>query len=192
MPLPNHRPSRLPALRVCVPALLLTLAFPFPSHAAPLVPGQGLSAGGGDCTGGAMRATFALGQPGAGLLEGGSIRAFAQWLQRPTIAVLDVGPGIPHAGGLAFAAYPNPFADRIVVRFTSSAQGSETGRVRLELFDVSGRLVRRLVDGVLPSGAHDVTWDARDGSGALAPAGLYLCRFQDGENAIVRRLTLVR
>lgn len=171
---------------------VLAFALPAPAPAAPLAPGSGLASAGGDCTGGGMRLTFALGEPGAGPLSGGSTRAIAQWLRRPALAVLDAGPGAPHAGGLCFSAYPNPFADRIVVRFSSAPAGSAASRVRLELYDISGRLVRRLVDADLPAGSHEVAWDGRESAGALAPAGLYLCRLQDGPNTLVRRLTLVR
>ncbi|MGH7731472.1 MAG: FlgD immunoglobulin-like domain containing protein, partial [Candidatus Eiseniibacteriota bacterium] len=50
------------------------------------------------------------------------------------------------------------------------------GEVRLEIFDPQGRIVSTLATGPLPAGRHARTWDARDRSGRLAPAGVYLAR----------------
>ena len=52
------------------------------------------------------------------------------------------------------------------------------GRGSLSVFDVSGRLVRRPVDGQMPAGEHDVLWDGHGGSGHEVAAGLYLYRLE--------------
>jgi len=55
--------------------------------------------------------------------------------------------------------------------------------VTLELFDVRGRLVERLVDGVRPAGRHSVEWRvARGGS------GLYFLRLRSSGLTLVRKL----
>ncbi len=46
----------------------------------------------------------------------------------------------------------------------------------LTIYDVSGRLIRRLVNGTYPAGVHQVVWDARDESGAPVASGVYLYR----------------
>jgi len=56
------------------------------------------------------------------------------------------------------------------IQFTN---GVANGRVRLEIFDVTGRLIRSLLDAKLPAGAHDVTWDGADGSGSTVASGMY-------------------
>ena len=50
------------------------------------------------------------------------------------------------------------------------------GRVDIEVFDVSGRRVRRLLDAERAAGPGEVTWDGSDGSGARVGAGVYLLR----------------
>jgi flagellar hook assembly protein FlgD len=64
--------------------------------------------------------------------------------------------------------------------------------VRLELFDVSGRLVRRLVDAAMPSGNHQTTWDGRGLNGQCMPNGIYLFRSIAGSELVERKMALLR
>ena len=54
------------------------------------------------------------------------------------------------------------------------------GRVQLDIFDLQGRRVRRLVDSELPKGASVLGWDGRDANGAVAGRGLYFARMTSG------------
>ena len=45
-------------------------------------------------------------------------------------------------------------------------------RVTLDIVDVSGRRVRRLVSTVLPAGAYEATWDGRDDGGRELASGV--------------------
>jgi|GEM_PF-5382156 len=69
---------------------------------------------------------------------------------------------------------PNPFNPQTVIRYTIA----DTGPVQLEVYDVSGSLVRVLVDGVRESRAtpYNVTWDGRDESGDTVSSGVYFYR----------------
>ena len=66
--------------------------------------------------------------------------------------------------------------------------------VQVEVYDLSGRLVRRLSDESQEAGRHRVTWTGADGSGGLAPPGIYLVRIdldvddKSGKNSSVHRL----
>ena len=48
--------------------------------------------------------------------------------------------------------------------------------VSLEIYDLSGRLVRRVYEGEDPAGEYNHAWDGRDDSDELVPPGLYLYR----------------
>ncbi|UCG43448.1 MAG: hypothetical protein JSU73_02200 [candidate division WOR-3 bacterium] len=72
-------------------------------------------------------------------------------------------------GGL-LSVCPCPAAGPVVVRY---AVASLT-RVRVTVYDASGRKVHSLVDGCETAGVHTVTWHGRDGSGRRLPEGLYL------------------
>jgi flagellar hook assembly protein FlgD len=49
-------------------------------------------------------------------------------------------------------------------------------RVRLDLFDSSGRHVRRLIQGIAGPGSYTVPWDGRDTRGEMVAAGVYLAQ----------------
>ena len=83
---------------------------------------------------------------------------------------------------------PNPFNPRTTVAFDLA----HSGRVRLDLFDLRGRLVRRFVDGEMAAGRHEVVWDGRDGAGRVAAAGVYLCRLSADGVKQMHKLALIR
>lgn len=85
----------------------------------------------------------------------------------------------------AFAPRPNPFGDATEIRFELPAAAP----VSLAIYDVSGRLVRRLVTGRREAGAHAVTWDGRDEAGSAAAAGVYFYRLRAGADTATRKVT---
>jgi hypothetical protein len=85
-------------------------------------------------------------------------------------------------------AAPNPFNPQTDIRFTLP-QG---GRVELAIYDIRGRLVKRLHGGELAAGEHTVSWDGRDRHGRTQPSGVYVARLQAGSLQLSSRLTLVQ
>jgi subtilisin-like proprotein convertase family protein len=65
-------------------------------------------------------------------------------------------------------------------------------RVSLGVFDVSGRLVRSLVDMRLPAGFHTARWDGRNAKGDDVAAGVYLYRLDATGYQSTRKLVIVR
>lgn len=103
----------------------------------------------------------------------------------PTTAV-DAGEA--PAVRLALAQnHPNPFRAGTQIPFVLP----RTESVRLDIYDVTGRLVRRLVDGTLPAGDHAIGWDGRTSGMASMPSGVYLYRLEAGGEAIERRMLLL-
>src|SRR5262249_50875835 len=66
------------------------------------------------------------------------------------------------------------------------------GRVRLTVFDVGGRLVRNLFDAPQDAGAHSWSWDRRDDRGEALARGVYFARLMTREDAVTRRVVLLR
>jgi hypothetical protein len=115
----------------------------------------------------------------------------AAFLLDPYSGLVDARDGA--AGGregaaLAWAAAaPNPSAPGTgPVRLTLTVGTSAPATVAL--YDVSGRLVRRLHAGPLDGGVHAFAWDGRDEGGRAAPPGLYFARAQAGGRVAVARL----
>ena len=83
---------------------------------------------------------------------------------------------------------PNPANPRTVIGY----ELPRASRVTLRVVDVRGRLVRTLVDGWRPAGAHRAFWDGRDDSGRAAASGVYLAVGEWMDSRTVGRVTLVR
>jgi hypothetical protein len=78
---------------------------------------------------------------------------------------------------------PNPFNPTTGIRF----QIPEAGQVNLKVYDTTGRLVAKLVEGWMESGVHDVTFD-----GSKLPSGIYLYRIQVGEWSAAGKMVLIK
>ena len=100
-----------------------------------------------------------------------------------------VDPDVPPRTSSALAGYPNPFNPRTTLRFALP----NPGPVTLDVHDLAGRLVRRLVTGSLPAGEHEVIWNGNDDAGRAVASGQYLARLEPaGGQPVTRKLTLVR
>jgi hypothetical protein len=69
---------------------------------------------------------------------------------------------------------------------------STGGRVHVDVFDATGRLMRQLMDGPLPAGDHSLMWDGRDDNGRDLPASVYLYRVSTEEGEMTGRIVLAR
>jgi matrixin/flagellar hook capping protein FlgD len=90
-----------------------------------------------------------------------------QFAARPEVA----SPAAYGTPAVALAARPR--LGGAILRF-ALAEGAE---VRLQMFDVSGRLLTTLVDGYRPAGEHEIAWDGSTSIGQM-PSGVYFARVQ--------------
>jgi hypothetical protein len=82
-----------------------------------------------------------------------------------------------------YAAYPNPFNPSAQIRFDVA----EAGQVSLQVFDLLGRHVATLQDGMLTAGQHKVTFEASD-----LPSGTYIYRMQAAGKVLTKTMVLVK
>ncbi|MEL7363740.1 MAG: T9SS type A sorting domain-containing protein, partial [Bacteroidota bacterium] len=100
-----------------------------------------------------------------------------------SLLVVDAEATTPDAAFALDAAFPNPFASSTALRFAlPTAQ-----RARLSVYDVLGREVRVLTDGVQPAGVRTVTLD-----GTGLPSGSYLVRLDADAGMFTRMVTVLR
>jgi hypothetical protein len=85
---------------------------------------------------------------------------------------------------------PNPMTTSTRISFLVPAGLRAT--TTLEIFDINGRLVRRLFENATGPGEYSVVWDGRDESGVDVPAGVYLCRLTCGGDIETTRILVVR
>ena len=65
------------------------------------------------------------------------------------------------------------------------------GNATLEVFDLRGRRVQRLVTGSLAAGEHVARWNGDDDRGAAVAAGIYVARLRAGGRTVAVKITLV-
>jgi hypothetical protein len=98
--------------------------------------------------------------------------------------ILDVPGGEHQVSGYELRQnYPNPFNPSTVIRFTLLRAQYATLRV----YDMLGREVATLVDGMLAAGRHEASWDG----GGLA-SGIYVYRLAAGEFVESRKMMLLK
>jgi hypothetical protein len=130
---------------------------------------------------------FAVGLlPDGRILAAGSDTDFFLVRYMPGITGVEdqVVLGIP--GRLRVA--PNPSGGEMSIRL----ELERNGQVRAEIFDASGRKLRRVLDGALTAGVHRLAWDGRDDRGASTPAGTYFVRIAMPGGAVAEKLIRIR
>lgn len=120
--------------------------------------------------GGATWMNFEIPTPGASNGGASAVPAPAQF-------VLSLDPN-----------YPNPFNPMTRLSFEIPTGGL----VRMEIFDLKGRLVAQVLDGTLEAGRHEVVWTGLDRSGGEVASGVYFSRLTFGQESLTGRMTLVR
>jgi FG-GAP-like repeat/FlgD Ig-like domain len=81
----------------------------------------------------------------------------------------------------------NPARGKLNVQFNLET----AERVRVEVFDLSGRRVAVPMDGMLPAGAHTVSWRGESTGGRPAPPGVYVIRMvAEGKSRAVKAIWL--
>jgi hypothetical protein len=99
----------------------------------------------------------------------------------------DASSNLPSAHRL-FANVPNPFNPITTIR----CEIPEGDHVRLEVLDVSGRLVSTLVNGRIEAGHHEFVWRGLNADGRRVASGVYFYRLQAGSFVATRRMVLLK
>lgn len=98
----------------------------------------------------------------------------------------------PHQ--LNLSAYPNPFNSSTQITCVVKTRSY----VEIGVFDIEGRLVIRLQEGVLEPGVHRRAWSGRNESGISVPSGIYFARLVALDEAggqttrLIQKLVLVK
>lgn len=97
-------------------------------------------------------------------------------------AVEPVGTGIPSQISLG-ENYPNPFNPSTAFEYTIN----DAQLVTVRIFDVTGRLVDTLVDGLQPASTYRVTFDA-----ASLSSGVYFYQLKTANQTLTRKMLLMK
>ncbi len=93
------------------------------------------------------------------------------------------------AGGVVLhECRPNPFNPQTTIAFELPS----ASRATLRVYDLAGRLVATLADGLLPAGTHSASWNGTDASGRAVASGIYLCELRAGAKRLTERMMLLK
>jgi len=95
---------------------------------------------------------------------------------------------LPAAGRLLDQNYPNPFNPMTTIAFRTRS----TGLVVLDIHDMRGKRVRRLLDETHEPGSWTVQWDGRDDRGLSLAAGHYVYRLTADGRTEARKMTFLK
>jgi len=106
---------------------------------------------------------------------------------------LDIPSGVddeemPPIATRLVGAYPNPFNPMTTVAFELATDS----KVRVEVFDLRGHLIRTLVDESLPAGRHERVWQGEDRRGRIVSSGSYVIRLKAGTTVDLKRVSLLK
>ncbi|MBU1950540.1 MAG: T9SS type A sorting domain-containing protein, partial [Candidatus Eisenbacteria bacterium] len=87
-----------------------------------------------------------------------------------------------------FQNRPNPFNPRTVISFSVARKS----RVELAIYDVSGRLVRQLLDKTVDAGLQNITWDGTDNWGHQVGCGVYWSQLTINDYKSTKRMVLLK
>lgn len=87
-----------------------------------------------------------------------------------------------------YAGEPNPSTGGTSIRY----ELPYSQRVRMAVYDASGRQVKILFDTVASAGGHEAFWDGTDSKGDAVSSGIYFCRMESGGFAETNRIALIR
>lgn len=99
--------------------------------------------------------------------------------EQPEAAVATISPTIA----------PNPFNPSTTISFSVPSPG---GRVAVSIYNMAGKLVRRLADADMPQGQRTLAWDGRGELGESLSSGVYFCRIETPGESDQKKLVLLK
>ena len=82
-----------------------------------------------------------------------------------------------------FPNYPNPFNPVTTISFSMQISSN----VLLEVYDIKGSFISRLINSELPVGNHEISWDAGN-----FPSGIYFVKLRTNEIELNQKIMLIK
>ena len=97
-------------------------------------------------------------------------------------------PDVEKPYGLALRSHPNPFNAATEIRFTLPEQS----RIAIQIFDIGGKLVKKLADQIFPAGENGVIWDGSNEAGEAVSSGVYFYSVRTQQSSIAKKMVLIK
>ena len=83
---------------------------------------------------------------------------------------------------------PNPFGASTMISYSVASRE----HVKIVAYDIHGREVRALIDGMHEPDHYEIGWDAKNNRGEPLPSGIYFLRYKAGKHVFSRKAMLIR
>ena len=84
--------------------------------------------------------------------------------------------------------YPNPFNPTTTIEY----QIPEAGNVEVNIYDISGQLVKSLENNYQKAGSYKVSWDSRNDGGQNVASGIYLFQVKFNQTTLTKKLMFIK
>ncbi len=85
-------------------------------------------------------------------------------------------------------SFPNPFNSLTTIPYSTP----EPGKVRLQVYDLQGRLVKDLIDQTQDQGLYQATWDGANNQGQKAATGIYFVKIRINNFSATHKIMLIK
>jgi len=82
--------------------------------------------------------------------------------------------------------YPNPFNNSTCIRVALPTRS----RLKAEVYDIQGRLIRKVMNMDCGAGYHTIEWNGTDSYGIEVPSGVYLFKVVSGRDVKTMKIVL--
>jgi flagellar hook assembly protein FlgD len=86
------------------------------------------------------------------------------------------------------AIVPNPFNPTTTIHYSLAVPGN----VEIHVYDVAGRLVQELVNGLRVAGPHSVAWTGTDRRGEAVASGIYFVRMVTPQQVFTKKMVMLK
>ena len=84
--------------------------------------------------------------------------------------------------------YPNPFNSYTTIFYHLSNREY----IELQIYDMNGRLVKKLVNNEQQPGTYSIIWNGLDEAGVKVTSGIYICRLEAGNHLFTCKMILTK
>ncbi len=119
---------------------------------------------------------------------GNDVQRYRLSLEATINDLTSIDDGTAPLNGLGLSVYPTPFNPKTTARFYVQ----DAGPVKLDVYNVQGRIVKSFAMEAAGSDWITVDWNGRDNSGSSVPSGLYFLNASNGHQSETVRALLLK
>ena len=120
--------------------------------------------------------------------SGVNVSEITSWIDNLLLTSIDEEQELVPNRIILYQNYPNPFNPFTKIKF----EIQQKRRIKLEIFDVTGKLIRKLIDNEMNAGFHELFWDGKDAKGEQVHSGVYFYSLKNNNRVITKKMTLLR